>query len=118
MSVAVARPGPSARPGWRSGSVPAGTCRASSWSPGHPDARRAAGLSVVYNLWLGFHQKHAIQPVGTWVGLANYTYFLFGDRQFWDSFWLGLVYAIVTVVAQLVLGVAAALLLNEDFRGG
>ena len=52
---------------------------------------------------------------GTWVGLANYTYFLFGDRQFWDSFWLGLVYAIVTV-AQLVL-VAAALLLNEDFRG-
>ena len=75
------------------------------------------GYPVVYNLWLGFHQKHAIQPVGTWVGLANYTYFLFGDQQFWDSFWLGLVYAIVTVVAQLVLGVAAALLLNEDFRG-
>ena len=75
------------------------------------------GYPVVYNLWLGFHQKHAIQPVGTWVGLANYTFFLFNDRQFWDSFWLGLVYALVTVVAQLVFGVAAALLLNEDFRG-
>ena len=27
------------------------------------------GYPVIYNLWLGFHQKHAIQPVGTWVGL-------------------------------------------------
>ncbi|MDP8922839.1 MAG: sugar ABC transporter permease [Chloroflexota bacterium] len=72
---------------------------------------------VLYNLWLGFHQKHALQPTATWVGLQNYAYFLFSDRQFWDSFWLGLVYAIITVVAQLVMGVAAALLLNEDFRG-
>ena len=72
---------------------------------------------VIYNLWLGFHQKHALQQTATWVGLTNYAYFLFSDRQFWDSFWLGTVYALVTVVAQLVLGIAAALLLNEDFRG-
>src|SRR3712207_835223 len=72
---------------------------------------------VLYNLWLGFHQKHALQQTATWVGLQNYVYFLVSDRQFWDSFWLGLVYAIVTVVAQLVMGVAAALLLNEDFKG-
>jgi ABC-type sugar transport system permease subunit len=26
------------------------------------------GYPVIYNLWLGFHQKHAIEPVGTWVG--------------------------------------------------
>lgn len=72
---------------------------------------------VLYNIWLGFHQKHALQQTATWVGLQNYVYFLVSDRQFWDSFWLGLVYAIVTVVAQLVMGVAAALLLNEDFKG-
>jgi multiple sugar transport system permease protein len=72
---------------------------------------------VLYNLWLGFHQKHALQQTATWVGLQNYAYFILSDRQFWDSFWLGLVYAIVTVVAQLVMGVAAALLLNEDFKG-
>lgn len=75
------------------------------------------GYPVLYNLWLGFHQKHAIQPTATWVGLANYTFFLFNDRQFWESFWLGTVYAVITVVLQLVLGVGAALLLNEDFRG-
>ena len=72
---------------------------------------------VLYNLWLGFHQKHALQQTATWVGLQNYVFFVASDRQFWDSFWLGLVYAIVTVVAQLVMGVAAALLLNEDFKG-
>jgi len=75
------------------------------------------GYPVIYNIWLGFQQKHAIQPTGTWIGLQNYTFFLFNDPQFWASFWLGLVYALVTVIVQLVMGIGAALLLNEDFRG-
>ncbi|MFN8522234.1 MAG: sugar ABC transporter permease [Chloroflexota bacterium] len=72
---------------------------------------------VVYNLWLGFFDKHVIQKTQTFVGLSHYTSFLFDDPQFWSSFWLGLVYAIITVVAQLVMGIGAALLLNENFRG-
>ena len=75
------------------------------------------GYPVVYNLWLGFFDKHVIQSGATWVGLDHYLNFLLRDKQFWDSFWLGLVYAVVTVVAQLVLGIAAALLLNENFKG-
>ena len=75
------------------------------------------GYPVVYNLWLGFFQKHVIQSGGTWVGLGHYANFLFNDRQFWDSFILGAIYAVITVSAQLVLGVGAALLLNENFRG-
>ncbi len=75
------------------------------------------GYPVLYNLWLGFFQQHVIQRGGTWVGLTHYVNYLFNDRQFWDSFWLGTVYAVVTVVAQLVMGIGAALLLNENFRG-
>ena len=75
------------------------------------------GYPVLYNLWLGFHRKHPIDPTATWVGLSHYVFFLTSDRQFWDSFWLGSVYALITVSIQLVMGIGAALLLNEDFRG-
>jgi multiple sugar transport system permease protein len=75
------------------------------------------GYPVLYNLWLGFFEKHVIQPDATWVGLDHYVNYLTNDPQFWSAFWLGLVYAIVTVVAQLILGIGAALLLNENFRG-
>jgi multiple sugar transport system permease protein len=50
------------------------------------------------------------------VGLAHYRYFA-TDPEFWSSVYYGLVYAAVTMVLQLLLGVAAALLLNEAFRG-
>ena len=75
------------------------------------------GYPVLYNLWLGFHRKHPIDPTATWVGLEHYVTYLTADQQFWDSFWLGTWYAVVTVVVQLVLGIGAALLLNESFRG-
>src|SRR5262245_66100361 len=55
-------------------------------------------------------------PVQTFVGLRHYRYFA-TDPEFWSSFYYGVVYAAVTMVFQLVLGVAAALLLNEAFRG-
>src|SRR4029077_13186358 len=38
--------------------------------------------------------------------------------EFWTSFYYGSVYAGVTLVLQLGVGVSAALLLNEGFRGG
>jgi multiple sugar transport system permease protein len=75
------------------------------------------GYPVIYNLWLGFHKKHPMEQTANWVGLSHYITFLTDDRQFWDSFWLGTLYAVVTVTVQLVLGIGAALLLNENFRG-
>ena len=71
---------------------------------------------IGYNLWLSLFDKHAFMPVQKFVGLQHYRYFL-SDPEFWSAFYYGTVYAAVTMVLQLLLGVAAALLLNEAFRG-
>ena len=71
---------------------------------------------VGYAVWLSFHHKHAYLPVETFVGLANYKN-LFVDPQFWESFWLGTLYGFGSVALQIVLGVGAALLLSESFKG-
>lgn len=71
---------------------------------------------IVYNFWLSLFAKHAFLPAQTFVGLGNYRYFA-TDEEFWRSVRYGTVYAGSTIVLQLGLGVAAALLLNETFRG-
>jgi multiple sugar transport system permease protein len=71
---------------------------------------------VLYNIWLSLFDKHAFMPVQAFVGLKHYRYFA-SDPEFWSSFYYGSVYAGVTMVLQLGVGVPAALLLNEGFRG-
>ncbi|HZP38135.1 MAG TPA: sugar ABC transporter permease [Methylomirabilota bacterium] len=71
---------------------------------------------VLYNVWLSLFDKHAFMPVQTFVGLRHYRYFA-TDPEFWSSFYYGCVYAGATMVLQLGVGVPAALLLNEAFRG-
>jgi multiple sugar transport system permease protein len=71
---------------------------------------------VAYNLWLSLFDKHSFLPAQRFVGLAHYRYFL-TDGQFWSAVRYGLVYSGVTMICQLVLGVLAALLLNETFAG-
>lgn len=73
---------------------------------------------VVYSFWLSLHSKHAYLPIQTFVGLDNYVHFFFDDPEgFWRSVWLGAIYAFGTVSLQLVLGVSAALILNQTFIG-
>jgi len=71
---------------------------------------------VAYSIWLSLLEKHSFFPEQRFVGLDNYLY-LWGDEEFWTSFWLGSVYSFWTILLQLILGVAAALILNEPFRG-
>jgi multiple sugar transport system permease protein len=71
---------------------------------------------VLYNIWLSLFDKHAFMPAQAFVGLKHYRYFA-SDPEFWTSFYYGSVYAGVTMVLQLGVGVPAALLLNEGFRG-
>jgi len=71
---------------------------------------------ILYNFWLSLFAKHAFLPAQTFVGLGNYRYFA-TDEEFWRSVRYGTIYAGSTIVFQLGLGVAAALLLNETFRG-
>jgi multiple sugar transport system permease protein len=71
---------------------------------------------IVYNAWLSLFDKHAFLPVQSFVGLKHYVYFAH-DEEFWNSFRHGVVYAAATLVLQLAVGIPAALLLNEGFRG-
>jgi multiple sugar transport system permease protein len=71
---------------------------------------------ILYNVWLSLFDKHSFMPVQRFVALQHYAYFA-RDPEFWSSVHYGLVYAGSTLILQLVLGVAAALLLNEAFRG-
>jgi multiple sugar transport system permease protein len=70
---------------------------------------------VAYAIWLSFFDKHSFFPAERWVGLGNYIR-LVRDPEFWQSVWLGVVYASSTTALQILLGVASALILHRSFR--
>jgi len=91
----------------------------SGWLLLSPSLLLLGGLVVfpiLYNVWLSLFDKHAFLPVQTFVGLKHYVYFAH-DEEFWSSFRYGLIYSGSTLVLQIGIGVPAALLLNEGFRG-
>src|SRR5437870_6785746 len=71
---------------------------------------------VLYGVWISFFNKHSFFPQQTFIGFDNYISLL-RDPEFCASVWRGTVYALSTIVLQIILGVAAALLLNEVFLG-
>ena len=71
---------------------------------------------VAYGIWISFFSKHSFFPEQSFVGLGNYAA-VFADEEFWRSVKLGLIYSASTIVLQLVLGLGAALVLNEAFPG-
>ncbi len=71
---------------------------------------------VMYGVWLSLFKKHSFFPDQRFVGLSNYLYLL-KDSDFWMSVWYGTVYSASTIVLQIVVGVVAALVVNETFRG-
>lgn len=71
---------------------------------------------VAYSIWLSLLEKHSFFPQERFVGLENYIY-LWHDPEFWNSLRLGVIYSIWTIIFQIILGVAAALILNETFFG-
>ena len=71
---------------------------------------------VGYSVWLSLLEKHSFFPEQRFIGLDNYVY-LWGDAEFWQSLWYGVVYSFWTITLQILLGVAAALILHESFLG-
>ena len=71
---------------------------------------------VLYGVWLSLFKKHSFFPEQRFVGLANYIY-LMKNSEFWMSVWYGAVYSVSTIVLQIVVGVIAALIVNEAFKG-
>lgn len=64
-------------------------------------------------VWLGSHFitfRNVTSP--EWVGLENYLYML-GDAGFWSAFNFTILYIVVTVPLQIVIGLGVALLLDQ-----
>lgn len=78
-------------------------------------------LAFVYAIPIGwvvfgsFHSISAFSPDWEWVALENYTA-LFADSAFRQSLWRSVVFAVGSVVLQLVAGIALALLVNRSFK--
>lgn len=70
-------------------------------------------------IWLGLHFitfRNVTSP--EWVGLENYL-FMLGDEGFWSALRFTIVYIVVTVPLQILIGLGVALLLDQvrAFRG-
>ena len=72
---------------------------------------------LAWEIWTSLTSLSPLQDGPTaFVGLENYREQL-GDPLFWRAIWITVVYAVVTTVAKLVLGLGFALLLARPFRG-
>jgi len=68
---------------------------------------------IVQSFWFSLHDWKIGATEQKWLGLANYER-LFGDPLFWNAFRVTLVFAVASVVLQLVLGYAAASALQRE----
>jgi multiple sugar transport system permease protein len=79
-----------------------------------------AGLSAIpmgYSLWLLVHSYNPLRPATTaYVGAGNLVH-LAQDPRVWLALRTTLVYAAIAVPASFVLGLAIALLFNQDYPG-
>ena len=73
---------------------------------------------VVYTFWLSFHEWFASSPKGpVFVGLENYYKLIVTDPRFQGALIRTFLFTILAVGLQTVLGIAMALVFNEEFAG-
>ncbi len=85
-------------------------------APGLVLAIGAIFIPVLYAIQLSFYHAESFIDTPTFVGLGNYLR-IFADPRYWEAFWHGILYAVLTVSLQVVIGIAIALLLHQEFRG-
>ena len=77
-------------------------------------------ILIIYPLinavYLSFRSQLIYELKGHFIGLANYIETL-QDKEFWNALSLSIIWTVASVIVQVLLGVSAALLLNEDFKG-
>ncbi|MGH3740011.1 MAG: ABC transporter permease subunit, partial [Micromonosporaceae bacterium] len=70
-----------------------------------------------YLLFGSLYREDLSSPDGNgFIGLGNYLELL-GDPRFWHSLWLSFVYTVASVVSQIVVGMALALLVHRIRHG-
>ena len=70
----------------------------------------------IYTVVLSLQRRQLFEREGTFIGLDNYAALLNGG-EFWRSLGNGIVFAGGSLFAQVILGLALALLLNRHFLG-
>lgn len=73
---------------------------------------------ILYSIWVSFHHVD-LSLSGThytWAGLANYI-LIFHSERFWYSLIFTVLYALGSVLIELVLGMILALIMNYPIRG-
>ncbi|MGW6282555.1 carbohydrate ABC transporter permease [Kribbella sp. NPDC055071] len=68
---------------------------------------------IVRSFWYSLHDWSIGAPTQKWVGLGNYAELL-GDERFWNALRVTVIFALVSVAAQLILGYFAAAALLRD----
>ncbi|MFC7517524.1 carbohydrate ABC transporter permease [Herbaspirillum sp. GCM10030257] len=71
---------------------------------------------VLHAIQLSFYRSESFVSDRTWVGLGNYLRML-GESGFWRAFGIGVTFSVVTILLQVTLGIACALLLDQPFFG-
>ena len=71
---------------------------------------------LIYNIWLSFHEFAPRKRALVFVGLANWEQLL-NDTRFWGSLAVTFTYFIVALIFEIALGMAIALLLDDELPG-
>ena len=81
------------------------------------------GYPIVYSLYLSFHETTVFTDWFNvfgdmrWTGFGNYSDLLFNDFEFWWSLYRTLIYALLMIPAQIIIGFFLAVLLREKLPG-
>jgi multiple sugar transport system permease protein len=70
-----------------------------------------------YTLVLSFQRRQLFSREGTYAGFDNFTALLGGGSEFWTSLANGIIFSGGSILLQLILGIALALVLNQQFFG-
>ena len=73
-------------------------------------------IPILYSLFLSVHNLVLSSRTYEFVGLKHYIA-MFSDKSFLNSIWQTLVFTVLSVAAEMVLGVGVALVLNQEFKG-
>src|SRR5215213_5294935 len=76
-----------------------------------------AAYPIVYAIWLSLNEYSVVTPgLSRFVGLDNYSEAL-GSSEFWDAMKTTILFTVVSVAFELVIGLAMALVMHRAFRG-
>jgi len=74
-------------------------------------------IPFVSSLWLSLLRRDVGRPqLDAFVGLGNYLNLL-QDERFLNSLWVTVLFSLTSVILELILGLAIALILKEQFKG-